>query len=364
MSILFATGEGWIVCHSKYINELYAKVNNRNKNDNFFSLQFNKDLFNINSKYLRQNQLQSISSSTFKRVRRKRAKNLLDDDFLKEVKHVKEMFSNFMNYSESKKIFSKSVELDNNEAALAISRQLYQINEQLFNESFIEGSYNGEESTISVIENEEFVLPKNCEYFCFDVRQLSEKLEFKNQFDFILIDPPWWNKSIRRKKRKFIESSYKMMYNEEVAKLQIGKLISKKGIVAVWCTNSASNLRCILDEMFPSWGVKFIAKWYWVKVTMSGETVCDFSETHGKQPYELLIIGASESNSEIPREKLIVSVPSAMNSHKPPLSEIFAPYLKENPKCLEIFARYLLPNWTSFGYEALKFQHISFFTRT
>lgn len=60
------------------------------------------------------------------------------------------------------------------------------------------------------------------------------------------------------------------MYNEEVAKLQIGKLISKKGIVAVWCTNSASNLRCILDEMFPSWGVKFIAKWYWVKVSSIG----------------------------------------------------------------------------------------------
>lgn len=27
------------------------------------------------------------------------------------------------------------------------------------------------------------------------------------------------------------------------------------------------------------------------------------------------------------------------------------------PKCLELFARYLLPNWTSFGLEALKFQH-------
>lgn len=27
------------------------------------------------------------------------------------------------------------------------------------------------------------------------------------------------------------------------------------------------------------------------------------------------------------------------------------------PKCLELFARYLLPNWTSYGLEALKFQH-------
>lgn len=37
--------------------------------------------------------------------------------------------------------------------------------------------------------------------------------------------------------------------------------------------------------------------------------------------------------------------------------EILIPYLPPTPKCLELFARYLLPNWTSYGLEALKFQH-------
>jgi hypothetical protein len=37
--------------------------------------------------------------------------------------------------------------------------------------------------------------------------------------------------------------------------------------------------------------------------------------------------------------------------------EILIPYLPSTPKCLELFARYLLPNWTSYGLEALKFQH-------
>lgn len=37
--------------------------------------------------------------------------------------------------------------------------------------------------------------------------------------------------------------------------------------------------------------------------------------------------------------------------------EILIPYLSPMPKCLELFARYLLPNWTSYGLEALKFQH-------
>lgn len=38
-------------------------------------------------------------------------------------------------------------------------------------------------------------------------------------------------------------------------------------------------------------------------------------------------------------------------------SEILIPYLPPTPKCLELFARYLLPDWTSYGFEALKFQH-------
>ena len=34
----------------------------------------------------------------------------------------------------------------------------------------------------------------------------------------------------------------------------------------------------------------------------------------------------------------------------------------KEPKCLEIFARYLLPRWTSWGLEVLKFQHLSLYT--
>lgn len=37
-------------------------------------------------------------------------------------------------------------------------------------------------------------------------------------------------------------------------------------------------------------------------------------------------------------------------------------YLPNEPRCLEIFARYLLPKWTSWGLEVLKFQHLSLYT--
>lgn len=44
--------------------------------------------------------------------------------------------------------------------------------------------------------------------------------------------------------------------------------------------------------------------------------------------------------------------------------EVLKPYLGAEAKCLELFARSLLPGWTSWGNEVLKFQHTSYFTLT
>lgn len=155
-----------------------------------------------------------------------------------------------------------------------------------------------------------------------------------------------------------------MMYNEELVKIPVGKLLRSNGIVAIWCTNAPSHLNSIFNQMFPSWGITYRAKWYWIKVTQTGDTICNFNSTPGKQPYELLVLGSALKDCEvnIPDGKLLVSIPSAVHSHKPPLTEIIRDYLPKEPKCLEIFARYLLPGWTSWGLEVLKFQHLSLYT--
>lgn len=88
MSILYSTEKGWIISHLQYIDKLYAKVQNRNESNFFYSLHFNKDLFNINSKFLRKNQLKNASDELSVSKSRKRKKlNLLPDDFLKEVRN-------------------------------------------------------------------------------------------------------------------------------------------------------------------------------------------------------------------------------------------------------------------------------------
>lgn len=48
--------------------------------------------------------------------------------------------------------------------------------------------------------------------------------------------------------------------------------------------------------------------------------------------------------------------------HTYPVSGILSPFVNtENPQTLELFARYLLPNTTSVGYEPLKWQHDSLY---
>lgn len=118
---------------------------------------------------------------------------------------MKETLEKLMKSPEVQNIFSKSVVSDNNKAARLMSRNFYS-GSVILKEFMIEGSHWNENSSVSLIDDQEFVFPRNCEYFCCDVREMDQRLPLKNQFDFVLMDPPWWNKSIRRKKEKFVES--------------------------------------------------------------------------------------------------------------------------------------------------------------
>ncbi|XP_067027648.1 N(6)-adenine-specific methyltransferase METTL4-like [Acropora muricata] len=80
----------------------------------------------------------------------------------------------------------------------------------------------------------------------------------------------------------------------------------------------------------------------------------------------------SESQSEIlqtvldgcinlPYHQVICSVPCRVHSRKPPLNDILEKYVPPQSLCLEMFARNLTPNWTSWGNEVLKFQHVDYF---
>ena len=99
------------------------------------------------------------------------------------------------------------------------------------------------------------------------------------------MDPPWTNKHIKRIKNN--ASSYHMMENEVLEDMELTELMTEDAVVVVWATKERH--RESVRRMFSKWGVTMAASWYWVKVTVYGELICDFSEA--KQPYEVCFIG-------------------------------------------------------------------------
>ncbi|KAH8018939.1 hypothetical protein HPB51_014005 [Rhipicephalus microplus] len=128
-------------------------------------------------------------------------------------------------------------------------------------------------------------------------------------FDFILLDPPWANKSARRKR------AYSMLPRRQLlSSVPLKRLASPQGcLVAVWCTTNGAHLRFVARELLPSWGLTYLATWYWVKVTKHGEPVRPFDCPH-KKPYEFVIFGGPSSLS-IPRDKYLFSLTSHSAQH-------------------------------------------------
>ncbi|KAM6970884.1 N(6)-adenine-specific methyltransferase METTL4 [Tautogolabrus adspersus] len=224
-------------------------------------------------------------------------------------------------------------------------------------------------SKVVTLLGEEYVIPSHTTFLLSDYTRIQPLVHYGSRFDLIVIDPPWENKSVKRSRR------YSSLPCTQLKRLPIPLLASPNCLVVTWVTNRPSHLRFVRDELYPHWGVEVVAEWFWVKVTTSGEFVFPL-DSHHKKPYEVLVLGrysSSADKSESPSEKsavpvedqrLIVSVPSALHSQKPSLSEVLKPYIGTEAKRLELFARNLQPGWTSWGNEVLKFQHTSYFTLT
>ncbi|XP_022248183.1 methyltransferase-like protein 4 isoform X2 [Limulus polyphemus] len=221
--------------------------------------------------------------------------------------------------------------------------------------------YTGSSPCIVTHDRKSFLLPPHSSFLWSDIIALDVFINAGKKFDAILMDPPWENKSVKRKK------GYAVVANEKLCHLPIPQLAKPGTLVLVWSTNNDNQISFIKNQLFPYWSVYHCADWYWVKVTQKGEPVYPFGNPH-KKPFENLIIGRFLVDSHdmgsfqpVEEDKVLVSVPSAVHSHKPPLSEVLKPYLPEGAKGLELFARYLLPHWTSCGNEVLKLQNLDCF---
>ncbi|KAL8666290.1 MAG: hypothetical protein Q9202_001559 [Teloschistes flavicans] len=183
------------------------------------------------------------------------------------------------------------------------------------------------------------------------------------QFDFVLLDPPWDNRSVRRggiykTQRKAGEDP--LLVLEEM----LGSHIAPGAIVACWITNKKS-ARATALRLFESWGVTLVEEWAWLKTTIHGEPIVDV-EGVLRRPYEILLVGRSRDlafddfgnpgSVALAKKRLVVGVPD-LHSRKPCLKTLIEPMLKDKSshRALEIFARHLVAGWWSWGDEVLKY---------
>ncbi|XP_015269416.1 PREDICTED: methyltransferase-like protein 4 [Gekko japonicus] len=211
-----------------------------------------------------------------------------------------------------------------------------------------------------------YLFPPKSSFLLSDISCMQPLLNYNKKFDVIVIDPPWENKSVKRSNR------YSYLPPWQIKQIPVPALAAPECLVVTWVTNRQKHLHFVKDELYPHWAVHGVVEWYWVKITRSGEFVFPLESSH-KKPYEILVLGRIQGSTDmplrsgdealpIPDHKLIVSVPSTLHSHKPPLTEILKEYTRPDVECLELFARNLQPGWTSWGNEVIKFQHMDYFT--
>ena len=207
------------------------------------------------------------------------------------------------------------------------------------------------------------------------------------QFNVIVLDPPWQNRSVRR------SGEYKIIVEKNadcqgrtpsigtrdirsqteqdvdpvaVVRGMLGKHIASKGLVACWITNKAS-VREKVEEAFKAWDVDLIEEWTWLKTTTKGEPVYNI-EGLWRKPYEIVMVGRKrdfdihgiptvevQGKVEVTR-RMIFGVPD-IHSRKPCLKTLIEQMIPDpsSYRALEIFARNLTAGWWSWGDEVLKF---------
>jgi len=184
------------------------------------------------------------------------------------------------------------------------------------------------------------------------------------RFDSILLDPPWPNRSVTRSSSYSTASSLSSLTSLLLA-MDLDIHIAPGGWVGMWITNKAA-VRAAALELFDTWGVGLCEEWVWCKVTSSGEPV---SKVDGvwRKPYEVCLIGQrgdgtaatwDEEQGDVKR-RVLFGVPD-LHSRKPCLKELVERLLlkqrrQEKYAALEVFARYAVAGWMSWGDEAVKY---------
>jgi N6-adenosine-specific RNA methylase IME4 len=218
-----------------------------------------------------------------------------------------------------------------------------------------------------------FTIPPRATFFLSDsthskafrasFREVTDEYTLPRHFDLILLDPPWPNRSVKRK-RAYDQMGGMPRVKKMLLGMDIDNYVEQNALVGIWITNKEVMRNHIIGPggLFEKWNIGLVEEWIWVKTTVHGEPMFDMDSTLRK-PYEILLLGRAAPNAWTTmtpapsiKRRVIAAVPD-IHSRKPCLKELLEPYMPDvdDYSALEIFSRNLVSGWTSWGNEVLKY---------
>ncbi|KAK7427434.1 hypothetical protein QQZ08_006040 [Neonectria magnoliae] len=202
-------------------------------------------------------------------------------------------------------------------------------------------------------------LPPKAEPLLGSIQELRDSFDASApSFDLVVLDPPWPNRSARRRTDKYatVQNLHEMRHL--LLNIPVASHLKPDGLVAVWITNKhiIHDFLSSPTGLFAAWGLEIVTEWTWLKVTTSGEPLYD-AESAWRKPWEKLVIAKRIGNkrADSPKPKIFIAVPD-VHSRKPNLRGLFQEIIGEGFTGLEIFARNLTAGWWSWGDQVLYFQ--------
>lgn len=202
-------------------------------------------------------------------------------------------------------------------------------------------------------------------------RELTNSYNLPRHFDLVLLDPPWPNRSAKRK-GAYMQVGGMPYLKKMLLRMDLDNYLEHNALVGIWITNKPALREHVLGPggLFDAWNVGLVEEWVWIKTTTKGEAMFDIDDAMRK-PYEILLLGRASPNSwtsmahaASPRKRVIAAVPD-VHSRKPCLKELLEAYMPDpgHYSALEVFARYLVAGWAAWGNEVLKYNSDFYWTK-
>ncbi|UJR30596.1 hypothetical protein I4U23_018122 [Adineta vaga] len=302
----------------KFLNHTYTHTKNWRQSveaDSIRSLTWRKDLFYVEQPFRRTNNEQMAKKKKKKKKNdnNTNAKRSHDEAFDDTQNDLISKLNEAANFCKDKLSFIHDTSLIQTEhsfndipfAEIATQQndRIPPIQQILLTDYFLRASklgiqtnllYTHDKPHASIIDTAiagQIVLPEKCRFLWADMKNMKLLVNDGRKYSFIVVDPPWLNKSVRRK-RPYHWSDF-----DDIKNLPVENLIDRthSSLICCWSTNCDRIEDFIKNDLFKKWNCQYLTTWYWLKVTRSGEAVLDLTSTD-KKSYETLILGYTDND--------------------------------------------------------------------